>query len=269
MADRREAAVIASSERRPAPGDDGVAREQLTKDPAWAAYALGDLDERRARHCQWFIRDGSIALLYREFAAPIFWAAGDPAILEDVPDLAGCDLQIPEPFLEPIQARIPIAWTRPMFRMVLDERDFQPGTTTVAVDRLDSAQAADVRALYADGVARHEEPDFFFASQMDDRTFFGVRSGGALVAAGGTHLYSEAERVGTIGNVYTHHAHRGRGYAAAVTTAIVRELISRGMQTLALNVKRDNAAAIHVYETLGFRIHCPFLEGRTSTLRLG
>jgi len=239
-------------------------RARLNQDLPWAAYALGDLDERRARHCQWFIRDESIALLYREFVTPIFWAAGDPAIVEDVPDLVACHLQIPELFLEPIRQRLQVDWTRRMFRMSLDARDFHPAKTRLEVERLDRAHEADVRALYADGGARHEEPDFFFDSQMDDGTFFGVRNGHALVAAGGTHLYSEAERVGTIGNVYTHHAHRGRGYAAAVTTAVVRDLISRGTETIALNVKCDNAAAIRVYTTLGFRIHCPFLEGHTS-----
>jgi ribosomal protein S18 acetylase RimI-like enzyme len=28
-----------------------------------------------------------------------------------------------------------------------------------------------------------------------------------------------------------------------------------------LNVARDNADAIHVYQKLGFHIYCPFVEG--------
>ena len=64
-------------------------------------------------------------------------------------------------------------------------------------------------------------------SQLGDGTFFGVRREGRLVAAGGTHLYSAAESVGAVGNVYTHRAYRGQGHASAVTSAIVRRLIER------------------------------------------
>jgi predicted GNAT family acetyltransferase len=101
-------------------------------------------------------------------------------------------------------------------------------------------------------------------SQLADGAFFGVREHGRLIAAGGTHLYSASERVATIGNVYTHSAHRGRGLAAAVTAAVVRTLLARGTGTIALNVKSANAAAIAVYERLGFRFHARFYEGQAG-----
>ena len=74
-------------------------RALLHKDPYWSVYALGDLDARRAHHCDWFTHGDSVALLYREFDSPILWAAGDPAVLDAVPDVEGCHLQIPESFL--------------------------------------------------------------------------------------------------------------------------------------------------------------------------
>ena len=82
------------------------------------------------------------------------------------------------------------------------------------------------------------------------------------MAAGGTHLYSRDESVGAVGNVYTHRGHRGRGHAAAVTSAVAGELIARGTRVIALNVRSENLPAIRVYERLGFRFHARFFEGR-------
>ena len=80
-------------------------------------------------------------------------------------------------------------------------------------------------------------------------------------AAGGTHLYSAAESVGAIGNVYTRRSHRGHGYAAAVVAAIVERLIERGTETIGLNVRAANTGAIRLYQRLGFTIHTRFFEG--------
>jgi ribosomal-protein-alanine N-acetyltransferase len=70
--------------------------------------------------------------------------------------------------------------------------------------------------------------------------------------------------VGTLGNIYTHHDHRGRGHASAVTSAIVQRLLGRGIRFVALNVKSGNQPAHRVYERLGFRFHTRFLEGQAE-----
>ena len=71
-----------------------------------------------------------------------------------------------------------------------------------------------------------------------------------MVAAAGTHLLSRRERVATIGNVYTRRDCRGRGLGRIVMSA-VREALA-GIDTIGLNVRVDNRAAIRVYESLGF-----------------
>jgi ribosomal protein S18 acetylase RimI-like enzyme len=225
-------------------------------------YALGDLDPRRQQYCEWFTRGSSVALLYREFDIPILFASGTPDVLDALPEIDMCLLQIPETFRTAVEARFAVEWLQLMRRMALEPDDFSPPAVSVCVEPLGGRDETDIRALYADGVPTHEEPDFFMRSQLEDGTFFGVRHEGTLVAAGGTHLYSASERVGAIGNVYTHRSHRGRGYASAVTAAVSRELIERGTETLALNVKADNGTAIHVYSQLGFRHHANFYEGR-------
>jgi ribosomal protein S18 acetylase RimI-like enzyme len=237
-------------------------RALLHQDPHWSVYALGDLDPRRAQHCHWFTSGGSVALLYREFDSPILWAAGDPQVLEAVPVVEGCHLQIPESFLPAVAKRFPVEWSRLMHRMSLAPEAFTPHHRGARAEPLDERHEDEIRALFEDGRATAEEPDFFMRSQLLDGTFYGVRHEGRLVAAGGTHLYSRDESVGAVGNVYTLRTQRGRGHASAVTSAVARELIDRGTRIIALNVKNENQAAIRVYERLGFRFHARFFEGR-------
>lgn len=246
----------------PARPDTTEVRALLHKDPYWSVYALGDLDARRARHCDWFTDGDSVALLYREFDSPILWAAGDPEVLDAVPEVEGCHLQIPESFLPAVARRVPVEWSRLVNRMSLAPDAFAPHGGDTPAELLDERHEDEIRTLFEDGRATGEEPDFFMRGQLQDGTFYGIRHEGRLVAAGGTHLYSRDEGIGAIGNVYTHRAHRGRGHASAVTSAVARELIDRGTRIIALNVRSENLAAIRVYERLGFRLHARFFEGR-------
>ncbi len=241
------------------------ARIRLNRDPYWSIYAVGDLDSRRISYCTWHGGDdNSVALVYREFDTPILFSAdGKQAIEAAMSELRPGNffVQIPLDHLPTVAAGNALVWTRRMHRLSLQAADFRAidSNATCPLGRNDEG---DLRTLYADGAEREESPDFFFASQLDDATFRGIRlADGTLVAAGGTHLYSEQESIGAIGNVYTHRDHRGRGYAAQVTSAIAQSLLERGIRTIALNVKQGNDGARRVYERLGFRHHCDYWEG--------
>ena len=56
-----------------------------------------------------------------------------------------------------------------------------------------------------------------------------------LVAVAGTHLVSPTYGVAAVGNVFTHPGHRRQGYASAATSAVVTELLDRGIQDVILN----------------------------------
>ena len=125
--------------------------------------------------------------------------------------------------------------------------------------RLSRAHSSQLAELYAlgGGIA-------FGPAQVEEGAFYGVLADGQLIAAAGTHLVSPAYGVAAVGNVFTHPAHRGRGYGTAMTSAVVAELLQRDLRDVILNVGQDNAGAIRIYERLGFECYCPFLEGPAS-----
>ena len=126
--------------------------------------------------------------------------------------------------------------------------------------RLGPADAERIEALYAHGGPF--TPDMFSAYQLENGVFFGVENeAGELIAVGGTHIVDWEAGVGAIGNMYTHPAQRGRGYATQVLGAIVDTLRSRRLATIILNVDQRNEGARRLYERFGFRIHCPYIEG--------
>jgi predicted GNAT family acetyltransferase len=91
--------------------------------------------------------------------------------------------------------------------------------------------------------------------------YYGVFAGGDLIAAAGTHALSVEHRVGAVGNVLTHIAHRGRGLASTTTTAVTEELFARGCEQVVLNVRQGNDIALDAYRKLGYRDYCTFIEG--------
>ncbi|MET7707786.1 GNAT family N-acetyltransferase [Micromonospora sp. NPDC005413] len=95
-------------------------------------------------------------------------------------------------------------------------------------------------------------PDNWFDARMlDTGQYLGVREGGELVAVAGVHVFSPAYRVAALGNVTTHPRWRGRGLGAAVVAALCVRLRA-SVTHVTLNVKADNAAAVRLYERVGF-----------------
>ena len=65
--------------------------------------------------------------------------------------------------------------------------------------------------------------------------------------------YIRLNEAWAIGDVYTHSEFRGKGYAKIVTSAITQKAIMTGARAY-LHVRKDNAPAISVYKTLGYRV---------------
>lgn len=83
---------------------------------------------------------------------------------------------------------------------------------------------------------------------------FGVWEGSTLAAMGTTHL--RVPGAAEIGNLVTRTGYRGRGYATAVTSALVRELTTEGLHVF-LMVYQSNPEAVRLYRRLGFELVRP------------
>ena len=149
---------------------------------------------------------------------------------------------------------------RPMWRMLVDSDTFRPAPVA-DTSPLSGADIDAITGLYADGSQRGEAPDFFDPSMVEQGIFCGAWEGDGLVAVAGTHLIAPTVGVCAIGNVYTRQDHRCRGLAARVTSAVVAEAFRRNLRTVVLNVSQRNTEAAHLYERLGFRYYCDFVEG--------
>jgi RimJ/RimL family protein N-acetyltransferase len=235
----------------------------LETDRLYAAYAIGDLEAQMFEQSRWAGawqagQPRALVLYFGGLAIPALLMMGAPgglrAILRSVLCPPRVYLTLRTPHL-PV-ARESYAWERltPMWRMAIEHTRFHPVAGPVIP--LTSAQAEELLALYAHGGGGAFDP-----AQMRDRTFYGVRVDGQLVAAAGTHLVSPTYGVAALGNVFTLPAHRGRGYATAAASAVVAELLRRGIHDVILNVSQANERAVRVYERLGFGRYCPYLEG--------
>jgi RimJ/RimL family protein N-acetyltransferase len=242
-------------------------RTALDRDRAWSAYAIGDLDPGRLPDCSWYAPDvypDTLVLLYRGLMPPILFATGDPAFLP----LLFAELDAPTVSLQllpgAVDALLPAyraTEIRLMWRMTVSAASFRPAAADDDAAAIDRSDAAAVAALFANARQGGEEPSFYQPAMLGDGSFRGIREGGELVAVAGTHLFSPALGVCTVGNVYTHRDCRRRGLAARATSAVVRHALAASIPTIVLNVSQANDAARRVYEQLGFRIHCAFVEG--------
>lgn len=264
----------------------------LRRDPLFAAYAIGDLEPPYFQRSTWLLatRDGktrSLALLYRGLEPPVLMTIGEPGGVAAIFDHLALPMQVamsaPAAHLPLFQAAYDFSGdrVRPMVRMGIAQADFRPAGLRCGADgppaalrRLGPVDGPAMAALFstADALA----PDAYDPSQLEQGVFYGVEEPAAgLVAVAGTHLVVQSSLpapgwpgIAAVGNVYTHPAHRGRGYGQAATSAVTEELLARGLLVV-LNVGQGNRAAIQLYNGLGYRGHSPYYEGFGRLLSAG
>lgn len=206
----------------------------------------------------------AIVLLYRGLEPVILAAYGEPegvcAILAAIPCPAEVYMLVPETLGEAVQGLYALQQPHREWRMVLEVTAFQ-APACPDVQRILPEQAEALAALYAQAAEPGETVVAFSPAQIAQGRFFGVWQEGVLIAAAGTHIWSPAEDVVAVGNVFTQPAQRGRGLATQCTGAVVAAALAAGVRTVVLNVREDNAPAIRVYERLGFRRYARFIEG--------
>lgn len=245
--------------------DKDQIRAILRRDPQWCVYALGDLTPRMFAKCRWFTPD--LTMVLHDYGTAILFADGPGSIREALDHVAWpVHLQVQQDALEEIRRYATVTNEKQMVRMAWAAGHSRAAEGIASADprarRLDRSDVASLERLYADGDATGEAPDFFYSSMVTDGVFFGVYESGDLVAAAGTHLVARDESAAAIGNIYTKRDRRGRGLGRITTTAVLNELA--GIETIGLNVRADNDAALHLYESIGFTRHCQFFEALAS-----
>jgi len=264
----------------------------LQRDPIWAAYAIGDLEPAHFDWCSWYVAedtDGRLAglvLLYRRLDPPILLSVGETAAIAAILQRMALPERVYISALEEHQPPMLVRYdfsadrVRPMLRMAVTAETFRPalagrgehggrGNPAPTLRRLGAADVPAIEALIGQGGPF--APDAFTPTQVHEGVFVGLEQpalaqspeGGEtppLRAVAGTHLVAPAWGVAAVGNVYVHPAWRGQGYGSLVSSAVTSDLLQRGLLVV-LNVDQGNPAAIHLYRQLGFREHCPFVEG--------
>ncbi|GAB4581483.1 MAG: hypothetical protein Fur0022_42300 [Anaerolineales bacterium] len=242
----------------------------LRQNVALHLYSLGDLDEFFWPSTQWYglKQDGdlrALALLYTAISPPVFLALAPP---NDLPFLQGLMTKI-LPLLprrvythlslgaeEILQTAYRLDSHGVHEKMILVDPERVRAYEHPDVIRLNGTHLGEIAALY-----EISYPDHAFDPRMlETGQFFGRWSAGQLVSVAGIHVYSPAYRVAAIGNVTTHPEYRNRGMGKSVIAALTHSLLQT-VDHIGLNVKRDNLAAIHSYQQLGFSVVASYLEG--------
>jgi ribosomal protein S18 acetylase RimI-like enzyme len=241
--------------------DRALLREFLERNRLFSAYALCDLEDREFSRTRWgvaFDGDETVALVL-EYSGmtpqPMFVLGsqdGIEAILRDVIRPRAAYVATLTESLPAVETHYRVDPGPPMVRMFVDRVRFRPYPADVR--RLLPIEIGELNRLYQLGFA-----SWLPSSAIAEGVYYGIRVGGRLVAAAGTHVISPQARLAVVGNVLTHIDYRGRGYATAVTGAVTAELL-RTCDQVALNVRSDNPPALQAYRRLGYAEHVRFEE---------
>ncbi len=250
----RTVSVRSTSDRR-------LLRSFLERDRLYAAYAICDLEDREFDRTRWGIalatdEPVAVAMEYSGLTPqPLFVMGrsdGIEALLRDVIRPRAAYVAAREEALPAVAASYRIDPGPPMVRMWVDRARFRPFPSDVR--RLLPVEIGELNRLYQLGFA-----SWLPSSAIAEGVYYGIRVGGKLVSAAGTHVVSPSARLGVVGNVFTHVDFRGRGYATAVTGAVTQELL-RTCDQVVLNVRSDNPPALQAYRRLGYAEYSRFEE---------
>lgn len=237
-------------------------RAFFERDRLLSAYALADLDRANIDTARWWVarRDREVvsaALLVEVLPFRPCFGMGDTEGLAEIFRSLGESRLIvaaPPPARLAIEQTYRFERVDRMHRMVVDADTFQPREIHT-VTRLRPEHLEEVIELYGEA-----SRSYFTRERLAREIYCAIYIDGRIVSAAGTHVRSAEASIAAVGNVLTRMPYRGRGMATTVTSAVT-EAALREHRDVVLNVRDGNAAAIAVYERLGYRLHARFIEG--------
>ena len=242
--------------------DPGELRAMLSPHRAYAAYALGQLQPDLFARSDWWVArgaQGQALLLHSQGGlGSALLALGAPEALEALlrlhPGPRHTFLTGQPQQLEVMLRHFHLPQENAMVRLQVDRESFRP--VIGEARRLHGSDVRHVNRLYrADGT-----PAFYTSENIEDAVYYGGYQDGRLVAVAGTHVVTQAESIGVIGNVFTHPAYRGRGLGTLVTNAVTRDVLASCREAV-LSVDPGNEHALRAYRRLGFREVGRLIEG--------
>ncbi|MEJ2411494.1 MAG: GNAT family N-acetyltransferase [Anaerolineales bacterium] len=240
-------------------------REQLAayfrKDLALHAYSLGDLDEPYwSRTSYYGIRDTEgltdVFLIYKGYGLPVLLAMGPEGYLKG-DSLRQLEKLLPDEFYAHLSPGLEDSLGEKFclqthglhYKMALSEPSMVKDIPAENTVHLEPEDLPELEELYQESY-----PDNAFDPRLlSGGKFIGYRISGRLVSAAGVHVYSARYRVAALGNITTHPDFRNMGFARVVTARLCREL-TKEVDFIGLNVKSENQPAVHLYQSLGFKI---------------
>ncbi|MFC5145678.1 mycothiol synthase [Streptomyces aureoversilis] len=200
------------------------------------------------------------ALLHESGKRLRIWAHGGHPAARHLAQVLGLSL-----FRELRQMR------RPLHDLGLAEPVLPPGVTVRTFRP--GEDDAEWLAVNAAAFAHHPEQGSLVQRDLDDRKaaawfdpkgFFLAEKDGRIVAFHWTKVHAE-EGLGEVYVLGVAPGAQGGGLGKSLTAIGLRHLAAQGLPTAMLYVDADNAAAVAVYEGLGFQIHETDLMYRTES----
>ncbi len=239
--------------------DRAVIEAFLRRDPQLHLYEIGDLDPFFWPKTRWFgawqgdalqalaLRYAApgveaVLLLERQHPEAARWLARKLAFELEHPFHAHFSLGIGELFSERG------AQSAGVHRKMTLRPEAELPPRRDGVRRVGDSDLAAVHELYA---AAYPE-NWFDPAMVATGQYFGAWDDERLCAVAGIHVFAPKLRVAALGNITTHPGARGRGWGRAVTAAVCSSLREAGVESIGLNVKADNEAAIACYRRLAF-----------------
>ncbi|MCA9822379.1 MAG: GNAT family N-acetyltransferase [Dehalococcoidia bacterium] len=228
----------------------------------YTAYAMGQLEPDLFARTQWYRAVGDtgsgLVLHSRGGLGDATFLLGDPgavgAILSIYPGRPNSYTTCQPPHLDVLKRVYRLANQQPMMRMGVRPGSFRPVSDEQTV-RLTGLDIRKINSLYStDGTSAYYVPE-----HIDSGVYRGLVMDGRLVAVAGTHVVSRQERVAVVGNVFTHPAYRGRGFATAATSAVT-EALFEFCDNVVLTVDPTNRPAVAAYDKLGYLEVCRLVE---------
>jgi len=246
--------------------DIATIRSILAPRVEYTAYALGQLEPALFPRTRWFYARGTtgtgLVLHSRGGLGDATFVLGDPdavsAILSIHPGPAQTYATCQPQHLDVLRKYYRLANQQPMIRMGVTRAAFAPVHThhTAVLSGIDIRK---VNALYGS----EGGPSYYIAEHIDSGVYRGIVADGRLVAVAGTHVVSRQEGVAVVGNVFTHPAARGQGFATATTSAVTEALLEY-CDHVVLTVDPNNTPAVAAYARLGFREVCQLVEASAA-----